>query len=111
MHTKDRPQRSEQIRDKGAAAAHKRRTRITEAGGSYTLEEERRVYKMQRGRCFNYARCGNKLGKHYHRDHIIAVTNGGTSYIRNIQIGCPDCNLAKSDMDPIDWARGQGLLC
>lgn len=71
-------------------ASARRRTRITEAGGSFTLQEWRDLCKKHGNRCL---RC-NKRRK-LTPDHVVPVSKGGTSDISNIQPLCKPCNSAK----------------
>lgn len=48
------------------------------------------VWQRDQGRC---ASCGSKELLEY--DHIIPVTEGGSSTARNIQLLCEPCNRAK----------------
>lgn len=41
--------------------------------------------------------CGDQLGRLPHGDHIIPVTNGGKSVIKNMVNVCNACNIEKSD--------------
>jgi 5-methylcytosine-specific restriction endonuclease McrA len=75
--------------------------------GSFTAEDVSRILKMQRGRC---AYCPRRLGRRFHVDHIEPVARNGTNHPYNIQLACPRCNRAKSDRDPIEFARSLGLL-
>jgi 5-methylcytosine-specific restriction endonuclease McrA len=66
------------------------------------LEEARRqqipedvrifVWRRDQGKC---ARCGSQQNLEY--DHIIPVSQGGSSTARNIQLLCERCNREKSD--------------
>jgi hypothetical protein len=38
-------------------------------------------------------------GKLFHVDHIVPVSKGGTRYISNLQVLCPDCNKHKWEND------------
>lgn len=95
------------VRRRSISSYHRRRTRITGAGGSFTARQIDELHSKQRGRC---ACCHVKLGNRFHRDHIIAVANGGSSSITNIQLLCGPCNQAKGTMDPIKWAQKFGRL-
>lgn len=55
-------------------------------------EVRHEVWQRDKGRCVE---CGSKEKLHY--DHIIPVSKGGSNTVRNIQLLCEKCNLAKSD--------------
>lgn len=86
-------------------AARRARKRGTE--GTYTAEQIEHLYAMQRGRC---ALCGGKLGRAFHRDHIMPLALDGTNDISNIQLLCPSCNCRKNAKHPIDYAQQIGKL-
>lgn len=87
--------------------AHRRRSRALEAGGSWTTDQIDALFKKQRGRC---ACCREKLGTSYHRDHIVPLSLGGSNDISNIELLCPQCNIKKGALDPLEWARRNGRL-
>ena len=95
------------IREKSAAGCAERRARKRNAGGRYTAEQITDLYLKQRGRCAN---CGCALGDKFHRDHRVALADGGTNDITNIELLCGPCNLKKSNKDPISWANQNGRL-
>lgn len=95
------------IREKSAAACAVRRARKRGAGGSYTPEQITELYLKQRGRCAN---CGCALGDKFHRDHRVALADGGSNDITNIELLCGPCNLKKSKKDSITWAIQNGRL-
>jgi 5-methylcytosine-specific restriction endonuclease McrA len=97
----------ERVRAKASEYGHRRRARMLGAGGSFTAAEIKDLHAKQRGRC---ACCRGKLPKSYHKDHIVALVNGGTNYIWNIQLLCDDCHRTKGTMDPIEWAQKRGRL-
>lgn len=78
------------------------------AAGVYSALDIATIMRRQRGRC---AYCRKKIiADEYEIDHIIPIKNGGTSWPRNLQITCPDCNKKKNAKDPLDYARSLGLL-
>lgn len=79
-------------RDKSNAKTHRRRTRKTNAGGSFTASEWRKLCKRYDGRCL---RCGEKTK--LTADHVIPVSKGGSSNISNIQPLCLSCNSSKGN--------------
>lgn len=104
----DRPGlRSKQVRASSSIHDHKRRARVRGATGSWTTEQITDLSLKQRGRCAN---CGTKLGDKFHRDHKVALANGGTNDIGNMELLCKPCNLAKNAKDPIVWANLNGRL-
>jgi 5-methylcytosine-specific restriction endonuclease McrA len=92
---------------KGIANFHRRRARKKSAGGVFTSGQIEALRIKQRSLC---AGCGVKLGRSFHRDHIIALANGGSNDISNIQLLCRPCNLDKGALDPIEWAQRKGRL-
>ena len=76
-------------------------------GTGWSPADVAEVRKAQRGLC---AYCAAKLGKGYHRDHIMPLIRGGAHDRRNLQLLCAPCNLSKGARDPIDHARTLGLL-
>lgn len=98
---------SSRIKETSAANCAMRRARKLKAGGVYTADQITDLYLKQRGRCAN---CGVKLGDKFHRDHKIALADGGTNDIGNIELLCKPCNLKKSAKDPARWAKENGRL-
>ena len=92
---------------KSAAKCARRRALKRDAEGSHTAQQVSELFERQRGRC---ACCSGKLPREYHRDHIVALANGGTNWIWNIQLLCGPCHRTKGTMDPIEWARKFGRL-
>lgn len=76
--------------EKVTAKENRRRTRETQAGGSYTAAEFKALCKQYNGRC---ACCGKKAK--LTADHVIPVSVGGSSDISNIQGLCKSCNSSK----------------
>lgn len=83
---------------------HRRRARKHGAAGSFDRwdVEIRRV--KQGGRC-HY--CGEKLeiyGPHkFQVDHFIPLSRGGSNFMNNLVVACPDCNRAKADKLPWEY--------
>jgi 5-methylcytosine-specific restriction endonuclease McrA len=73
---------------------HIRRTRITKAGGRYTLKEWNELCAKYNFTCL----CCTKKTI-LTPDHIIPVAKGGSSSIRNIQPLCQICNSRKGVAD------------
>jgi 5-methylcytosine-specific restriction endonuclease McrA len=71
---------------------HSRRTRKTQAGGFYTVEEWFTLCFACGFRCL----CCNEIKK-LEPDHVIPVVKGGTSWLWNIQPLCRTCNAKKRD--------------
>lgn len=64
------------------------------ASGHFTVEEWKTLKAEHNYRCLH---CGEE--KFLTPDHIIALTNGGTNFIKNIQPLCKSCNDRKSIED------------
>lgn len=92
---------------------NKRRARLLRAEGHFTEHEVRELFIKQNGKCNN---CLNIItlekGKSNiaNRDHIIALSRGGTNWIINIQLLCHSCNSKKWAHDPVEFARREGRL-
>ena len=85
---------------------HIRRTRLTEAGGSYTQEEWNALCEKHDNRCLS---CGEH--KPLTPDHIVPVSKGGSSSINNIQPLCSSCNSSKgSAATDFRMTTNRGLL-
>lgn len=86
----------------------RRTVRRHAAEGEHTAEQVTELLAIQRFKC---AYCKAKIvKKRYEADHIQPLALGGSDWISNIQILCPDCNRKKGMKDPIVWARAIGLL-
>lgn len=86
------------------AIKHRRRTRKTRAGGSYTVSEWNALVNHFGNKCLCCGRDDVKLTA----DHIIPISKGGTSNIDNIQPLCFSCNSSKCDKT-IDYRPNVGL--
>jgi len=76
--------------DKAKAIKVRHRTRKTNAGGSFTAEEWQALCKKYDNCCLC---CGEV--KPLTIDHIIPISEGGSSDIENIQPLCRSCNASK----------------
>jgi 5-methylcytosine-specific restriction endonuclease McrA len=91
------------------AARHSRRARDAAAAGRFTAQDVAAIFVRQGGECA-HPWCRKALGKRFHRDHIIALSRGGSNGRRNIQLLCVPCNLSKGSTDPVEFAQRHGLL-
>ena len=90
-----------------AAKCATRRARKRAAGGAFTPEQVAELHRKQRGKCAN---CAAELGSSFHRDHRVALSEGGSNDISNIELLCSTCNHRKHAKDPIAWAQENGRL-
>lgn len=93
--------------DKKRALAENRRARLVGAEGAHTGAELMALFDRQKGRCVY---CRSKMGKRFCADHIVALVNGGSNWISNIQLTCRPCNSRKHAKDPFVFARQLGRL-
>lgn len=93
----------ERKRPTRAAIEHRRRTRKTDAGGSYTLDEWKSLLVHYGYKCLCCGRTDVKLTA----DHVIPVSRGGSSNIDNIQPLCGACNSRKQDR-AVDYRPDSG---
>jgi 5-methylcytosine-specific restriction endonuclease McrA len=103
--------RSRQKQRKNPLAAavreQRRRARMREAVGNFTVADIVGIRKLQRDRC---ACCQAFLKGKGHIDHIVPLSRGGSNERRNLQILCRPCNLSKSCRDPIEFMQSRGAL-
>lgn len=83
------------------------RSKINGSTGVLSYGLASKLYDLQRGRC---ACCGIKLGRKFHRDHIMPLALGGENTDSNIQLLCQPCNNKKHAKHPIDFMRSNGFL-
>jgi len=70
-----------------------RRTRKTQAGGSFTAQEWKDLCEKYGNKCL----CCDATDKPLTVDHIVPVSKGGSSNIENLQPLCKPCNCSKHD--------------
>lgn len=87
-----------------AALDHRRRTRKTEAGGSFTAAEWKALIEHYGGKCL----CCGRDDVSLTADHVVPVAKGGSSNIDNIQPLCKSCN-ARKWTKIIDYRPDKGL--
>ena len=105
----------EALLEKRRAGIHEYRTRVQNsrsasvgAEGAITAEHSSSLFDLQRGLC---PCCHGELGSRFHIDHIVPLSKGGTNTNDNTQLLCHQCNLWKSDKDPVDFMQEMGFLC
>lgn len=71
---------------------------------TYTLDDWRDAMLFFRGAC---SYCGKKQSRRLRltRDHVVPVSQGGTTTRRDIIPACNSCNSSKADKDMEAWYR------
>jgi hypothetical protein len=90
------------VRTKDANRAARKR----QAGGSFSSSDISSMLQKQQCRCVY---CQKDITDNYHIDHIMPVKLLGTSFIGNIQLLCPFCNISKSAKHPDQYEREIGF--
>lgn len=85
-------------------ANHRRKARMRSIEGDYSKDDLKQALEF-----FNYqcAYSGEPLEQHYHIDHVIPVSKGGTNYIWNIVPANSGPNGTKRDNEMEEWFRKQ----
>ena len=91
--------------DEHRARTNRYRARKYAAPGTHTKADIAAQRTRQHGKCYW---CGENVGRHYHVDHVIPISKGGSNGPENIVIACAPCNLGKGAKMP--WEFG-GRLC
>lgn len=81
--------------EKVKAKDHKRRTRKTNNGGSFTAKEWLDLKAYYKYTCLCCKKCEPEIK--LCSDHIVPVSKGGSSNIENIQPLCVSCNCRKNN--------------
>lgn len=84
-----------------------RRARFKQAPGSFTGQEIRTLFNLQKATCVV---CRGSLKGGYEIDHIAPLARGGHNNIENLQLLCRPCNRSKAAKDPIDFMQRNGYL-
>ena len=83
---------------------HRRRAKQHGSQGSFDRWDVEIRRAKQGDRC-HY--CGEKLElfgpRKFQVDHFIPLSRGGTNYMNNLVIACPDCNREKADKLPWEF--------
>lgn len=89
--------------DKKLAAKHRYRARKRGVGGTYTVAARDALLMAQSFLCANPHCCEPLTVGNRTIDHIVALANGGSNDIINLQWLCRPCNSRKSNLDPAVW--------
>lgn len=93
--------------EKARAIKATRLARKRGALGRHTGEQIKALFAAQKEKC---AGCLKSIKGGYHVDHATPLALGGSNDIRNIQLLCATCNLAKHAKPPEIWAQENGRL-
>lgn len=97
----------EKVRAWSRVKTNKRRARLLQTDGQYTVDDVAEIFKLQKGKCAN---CRKSISGKYHIDHKIPVAKGGSNHRHNIELLCPSCNMKKSAKWPHEFAQENGRL-
>lgn len=89
-----------------AAAQRRRRARLRNAPGDFTVADASALLVRQRHRCHW---CGGSLKPGYEVDHLIALAKGGSNGPENIVLSCAPCNRRKQAQYPWEFREGRLL--
>lgn len=92
-------------RNKVASEAYK--DKKNRAEGIFTLEDHRALIDLQKSLCYY---CGKKMTNEFgalvcHVDHIIPLSKGGSNWISNRALACPECNSLKSYRTGVEFFK------
>lgn len=101
------PLRPMRVRAETSAKDHVRRSAIRGAGGKFTAHQ---IVEMLIEQGFACKTCPTPIDHGtFHRDHIKAISRGGTNDISNIQLLCVPCNRRKYTKDNDEFINGLRL--
>lgn len=89
-------------RQRGTLRQFNYRARKMGAVGVVTQADIDALFAAQGGRCAN-PRCRVNIAGAFHRDHIIALVNGGANWPDNVQLLCAPCNKRKAAKLTCEW--------
>ncbi len=105
-HKQNRQQYYQEHREQDRAYVHKRRAHKMSQGGSYTTQDIERKFRAQKKKCYY---CHKPLS-HYHIEHVVPLSRGGSNAPDNVVLACPSCNNSKHARLPHEWPKGGRLL-
>ena len=85
-----------------AAAAHRRRAKMKNNGGTLNKDQIQEIQSTPDKKCFW---CETECNENYHLDHIVPVSKGGRNSRCNIAISCQPCNNKKRNKDLSQWLK------
>ena len=85
----------------------------TPASQEHIEREKRKARELRRSQWWKNRRgegrchyCGGRFPpKELTMDHVVPVVRGGFSVRSNVVPCCPECNAAKRDLVPVEWAE------
>ena len=90
------------------AIAQKRRALNKNAEGFFNKNDIKNLFLTQNNKCVY---CNLHLAiTGYHIDHIMPLVLGGSNWINNIQLLCPQCNLKKHAKNPDIYEKEIGYI-
>ncbi|WP_295819854.1 HNH endonuclease [uncultured Deinococcus sp.] len=84
----------------------KHRRRAKKYGGQGSFDRwDVEIRRVKQGNKCHYCREQLELDgpRRFQVDHFIPLSRGGTNYMNNLVIACPDCNRAKADKLPWEF--------
>lgn len=85
------------------ASGQKRRARKAGVIGQHTAADIHAKLEAQEGRCFY---CDQSIDPHYHVEHMVPLSRGGSNAAENICLACPTCNMRKGRKTASEFMAG-----